>query len=114
MLHLSRDVEWDRPQAYQEVVPTDYRIPWEAAVSALVHTSGRQPAHRLKVLGMRHRNIVQGGHRNQFVEDSTVVLVTRYHKGYEVAGDVKMIHRSSSNTVSESNIQPSVSKDGNA
>ena len=36
---------------------------------------------------------MQGGHRNPFIEDGTVVFVTRYHKGYEVTGDVKIIHR---------------------
>ena len=28
-----------------------------------------------------------------FIEDGMVVFVTRYHKGYEVKGDVKIIHR---------------------
>ena len=28
-----------------------------------------------------------------FIEDRMVVFVTRYHKGYEVNGDVKIIHR---------------------
>jgi hypothetical protein len=36
---------------------------------------------------------VQSGHRNVFIEDGIVVFVTRYHKGYNVSGDVKIIHR---------------------
>lgn len=45
------------------------------------------------MLGVRHRNTVQGGHRNLFIEDGIVMFVTWYHKGYEVKGDVKIIHR---------------------
>jgi hypothetical protein len=36
---------------------------------------------------------VQGDHRNVFIEDGMVVFVTQYHKGYNVSGDVKIIHR---------------------
>jgi hypothetical protein len=28
-----------------------------------------------------------------FIEDGIVVFMTRYHKGYKVKGDVKIIHR---------------------
>lgn len=110
---LPRDVEWDRPGAHQEVVPTDHRIPWEATVSVLGQVSGRQPAHRLEVLGIRHRNIVQGRHRNLVVEDSTVLFLTRCHTRYQVGGDVKFIFRvetQSRNLV----CNPFVSKDGKA
>ncbi|GME30227.1 putative DNA helicase protein [Neofusicoccum parvum] len=38
-------------------------------------------------------NTAKGGHRNVFIEDGLVVFVTRYHKGYAMSGDVKVIHR---------------------
>ncbi|KAI6816361.1 hypothetical protein KC342_g15508 [Hortaea werneckii] len=60
---------------------------------ALMHMSGGQAARGPEILSIRRRNTVQGGHRNLFVEDGMVVVVTRYHKGYEVKGDVKIIHR---------------------
>ena len=59
----------------------------------LMHMTGGQPARGPEILSVRHRNTVQGGHRNLFVEDGMVVFVTRYHKGFEVKGDVKIIHR---------------------
>lgn len=59
----------------------------------LMHMTGGQPARGPEILSVRHRNTVQGGHRNLFIEDGMVVFVTRYHKGFEVKGDVKIIHR---------------------
>jgi hypothetical protein len=59
----------------------------------LVHITGGQPARGTEILSVRHRNTVQGGHRNLFIEDGTVVFVTKYHKGYQMSGDVKIIHR---------------------
>jgi hypothetical protein len=49
--------------------------------------------HVCPVLQHPTSNTVQGGHRNLFIEDSMVVFATRYHKGYNVSGDVKIIHR---------------------
>lgn len=90
---MPRDIEWDRPGGHEELVPTGHRVPWKAAVSALVHISGRQPARRLEILDIWHRNTAQGGRHNLFVEDGTVMFVTRYHEGHEVRGDVKIIRR---------------------
>lgn len=59
----------------------------------LMHITGGQPARGTEILSVRHRNTVQGGHRNLFIEDGTVVFVTKYHKGYQMSGDVKIIHR---------------------
>jgi hypothetical protein len=59
----------------------------------LIHISGGQPARGPEILSVRHRNTVQGGFRNMFIEDGTVVFVVRYHKGYQMSGDVKIIHR---------------------
>jgi hypothetical protein len=43
-------------------------------------------------LSVRHSNTIKGGYRNIFIEDSIVVFVTRYYKGYNVSGDVKIIY----------------------
>ncbi|KAM0700964.1 hypothetical protein Q7P35_011323 [Cladosporium inversicolor] len=59
----------------------------------LMHMTGGQPARGPEILSVWHCNTVQGGYRNLFIEDGMVVFVTRYHKGYEVKGDVKIIHR---------------------
>jgi superfamily II DNA helicase RecQ len=62
-------------------------------LAVLVHIVGGQPARGPEILSVRHSNTVKGGHRNIFIEDGMVVFVTRYHKGYAVGGDVKIIHR---------------------
>jgi hypothetical protein len=51
------------------------------------------PGRGPEVLSVRHSNTVQGGHHNMFIEDGMVVFATRYHKGYNDSGDVKIIHR---------------------
>jgi hypothetical protein len=62
-------------------------------LAILMHITGRQPARGPELLSVRHSNTVQGSHRNLFIEDSMVVFAMRYHKGYNVSGDVKIIHR---------------------
>ncbi|GME47475.1 putative DNA helicase protein [Neofusicoccum parvum] len=59
----------------------------------LMYITGGQPARGPEILSIRHSNTAKGGHRNAFVEDGLVVFVTRYHKGYAMSGDVKVIHR---------------------
>ena len=60
---------------------------------ALMHISGGQPGRGPEILSCRHRNTARGGARNIFVEQGLMVYVTRYHKGYAIQGDVKVIHR---------------------
>ena len=60
---------------------------------ALMHMTAGQPARATEILSVRHSNTIKGGHRNIFIEDGMVVFVTRYHKGYAVSGDVKIIHQ---------------------
>jgi hypothetical protein len=57
-----------------------------------MHITGGQPARGLEIISVRHSNTVKGGHRNIFIKDSIVVFATRYYKGYNVSGDVKIIH----------------------
>jgi hypothetical protein len=67
----------------------------------LMHITGGQPARETELLTIRHSNTVKGVHRNVFIENGLVVLVTRYHKGYTMNGDVKIIHRYLSRAVGE-------------
>jgi hypothetical protein len=62
-------------------------------LAILVHLTAGQPARGPELLSIRHGNTPAGGIRNLFVEDGLVTFVTRYHKGYMVSGDIKIIHR---------------------
>ncbi|KAI7215535.1 hypothetical protein KC365_g13537 [Hortaea werneckii] len=68
-------------------------IAFRGKLLALMHMTAGQPAHGPEILSIRHRNTVYGGHRNLFVENGMIVFVTRYHKGFEVTVDFKIIHR---------------------
>jgi hypothetical protein len=59
----------------------------------LIHITGGQPARGLEIMSVQHSNTVKGGHRNIFIKDRIVVFATRYYKGYNVSGDVKIIHQ---------------------
>jgi hypothetical protein len=71
----------------------DRVVEFREKLAVLMHVSGGQPARGPELLSVRHSNTIQGGHRNVFIEDGMVVFVTRYHKGYNLSGDVKIIHR---------------------
>jgi hypothetical protein len=67
-------------------------IKFQEKLAVLMHIAGGQPARGPEILSVQHSNTVKGGHRNIFIEDGIVVFVTRYHKGYNVSGDVKIIY----------------------
>ncbi|KAG9193953.1 hypothetical protein G6011_03988 [Alternaria panax] len=71
----------------------DRVVAFREKLIVLTHMAGGQPARGPEIMSIRHSNTVKGGHRNIFIEDGMVVFVTRYHKGYSVSGDVKIIHR---------------------
>jgi hypothetical protein len=71
----------------------DRIVEFREKLAVLMHISSGQPARGPKLLSVQHTNTVQGGHRNVFIEDGMVVYLTRYHKGYNVSGDVKIIYR---------------------
>jgi hypothetical protein len=81
-------VDWQAVERYMDRV-----VEFREKLAVLMHISGGQPARGPEILSVRHSNTVQGGHRNVFIEDGMVVFVTRYHKGYNLSGDVKIIHR---------------------
>jgi hypothetical protein len=58
-----------------------------------MHITAGQPARGLEIISIQHSNTVKGGHCNIFIKDGIVVFVTRYHKGYSVSSDVKIIHQ---------------------
>ena len=61
-----------------------------------------QPARGPEILNIYYSYSGQGEGRNVFIaggrksgntEGSAVELVTRYHKGYNISGDIKIIYR---------------------
>jgi hypothetical protein len=58
----------------------------------LRHITGGQLVRGPEIISVRHSNTVKGGHRNISIKNGIVAFVTRYHKGYNVSGDVKIIH----------------------
>lgn len=65
----------------------------------LVHLTAGQPARGTEITGLQHTNTVF--HRNVFVEDGLVAIVTSYHKGYTCTGTTKIIHRYLPREISE-------------
>lgn len=59
----------------------------------LVHITAGQPARGTEILSLRHCNTVNGHHQSIFIEDELVSTVTAYHKGFNIIGSTKIIHR---------------------
>ena len=62
-------------------------------LAVLIHLCSGQPARGTELLSIRAVNTEVGGHRNLFIEDGLVSLVTLYHKGFHLSGNTKVIHR---------------------
>lgn len=58
-----------------------------------IHMLCGQAPRASELLGLRHVNTSVGGLRNVIVEDGLVSLVFHYHKGYNITGHTKIIHR---------------------
>jgi hypothetical protein len=56
----------------------DRVVEFRENLAVLMHISGGQPTRGPELLSVRHRNTVQGGHRNVFVKDGMVVFVFRW------------------------------------
>jgi hypothetical protein len=67
----------------------------------LVHLTAGQPARSTELLSLRCCNIVNGHYRNIFIKNSLISTVTAYHKGYNIVGSTKIIHRYLPKEVSE-------------
>lgn len=68
-------------------------VAFRSKLLVLIHTTVGQPARGPEVISIRHSNPGRNQSRNVFIEDRMVVFVTRYHKGYHLKGEVKIIHR---------------------
>ena len=68
-------------------------VAFQEKMLMLMHLTGGQLARAPEILSIRHSNTAKGEHRNVFVEEGQVVFVTRYHKGYTISRDVKIIYR---------------------
>jgi hypothetical protein len=80
-------IDWEAVERYMGRI-----VEFREKLAVLMHIAGGQLARGLEILSARHSNTIKGGHRNIFIEDGMVVFVTRYHKGYNVSGDVKIIY----------------------
>jgi hypothetical protein len=67
----------------------------------LIHITGGQPPRGTELIGLQHSNSAQGQHRGIFVEEGLISTVTSYHKGYNITGSTKIIHRYLPKEVSE-------------
>jgi hypothetical protein len=62
-------------------------------LAVLIYIAGGQPAQGPKILSVRHSNTIKGEHCNIFIKNRIVVFVTCYYKGYNISGDIKIIHQ---------------------
>jgi hypothetical protein len=67
----------------------------------LIHMTGGQPPLGTELVGLQHSNTAQGQHRGIFIEKGLISTVTSYHKGYNITGSTKIIHRYLPKEVSE-------------
>jgi hypothetical protein len=68
-------------------------VAFRRKLSIAIHICGGQPARAPELLSIRYKNTDSGGHRNVFIEDGMVTMVTSYHKGFYASNDMKIIHR---------------------
>ena len=67
----------------------------------LIHMTGGQPPRGTELIGLQHSNSARGQHRGIFFEEGLISTVTSYHKGYNISGSTKIIHRYLPKEVSE-------------
>jgi hypothetical protein len=67
----------------------------------LIHMTGGQPPRGTELIGLQHSNSAQGQHRGVFFEEGLITTVSSYHKGYNITGSTKIIHRYLPKEVSE-------------
>jgi hypothetical protein len=68
-------------------------VAFRRKLSIAIYIYSGQPARAPELLSIRYKNTDSGGHRNVFIEDGMVTIVTSYHKGFYVSNDMKIIHR---------------------
>jgi hypothetical protein len=114
---LDRVLETDALQAeFVGLRKKDSKVLWKVAAAnkyiskinsflerllLLIHITAGQPTRGTEILSLRHCNTVNGHHRSIFIEDGLVSTVTAYHRGYNIIGSTKIIHRYVPKEVSE-------------
>jgi hypothetical protein len=58
----------------------------------LIHIIRGQLARIPEILTIRHHNSSHDESRNIFIKDGLVTFMTRYHKGYVISEEQKIIH----------------------
>jgi hypothetical protein len=95
-LDSSRNIIWDLKEFQLYLAQVNRFL---ESILLLVHLTAGQPARGTEITGLQHVNTVY--HRNVFVEDGLVAIVTSYHKGYACTGTTKIIHRYLPREISE-------------
>lgn len=101
-----RDTEQDPPRTlWNDAAVAQYMKGvrrFKETLFALVHLSGGAPARGTEITSIQYENSAEGvGHRGVFAEGGLISFVTSYHKGYDFAKKVKVIHRYVPREVSE-------------
>lgn len=101
--HVGRDdARRDRflkPETRSGIDPLEARrymgcvVEFREKMAALAQMALGQPFRGPELMSVCHSNTVQGGHRGLFYENGLIVVASRYHKGYTISGDIKIIHR---------------------
>ena len=83
-----RKVVWDKKavQTYYKQVDA-----FLERLLLLIHVVSGQLVRGTEITSLQHTNTTF--HRNIFIEDGLVALVTSYHKGYTCTGSTKIIYR---------------------
>jgi hypothetical protein len=100
MLHFTKEsqIHWNRKAVQAYFAQVDQFL---ETLLLLFHVTLGQPARGSELLSLQHCNTAQGHHRGTFIEDGIVGTVTSYHKGYNITGSTKIIHRYLPKEVSE-------------
>ena len=98
---LARDccnVQWKKPAVSAYFTKLDNFL---ERLLLLIHVTSGQPARGTEIMSLQHSNTPQGHHRSIFIKDGLVGTITSYHKGYNITGSAKIIHRYLPREVSE-------------
>lgn len=92
MVSLTHDqkMQWKKPAATAYFKKIDKFL---ERLLLLMHITSGQPARGTELLSLQHSNTPQGHHRSIFMEEGLISTVTSYHKGYNITGSAKVIHR---------------------
>jgi hypothetical protein len=94
--HLRRRFLDIRPEsqqfAWKQEAAKDYLVQIDQFLERLLLVC-HFTAGGTELLSLRHINTIHGQHRNIFIENGLVGLVTAYHKGYHMTGSTSLIHR---------------------